>query len=77
MVENTTCFNCLKTRNVSKNYPTKVKAPKTEVNKGKEKVDVENIKADMKKTWLKRDGSSSSNGGVTLPKRSSDHTSSN
>ena len=66
----------MKTRNVSKNYPTKVKAPKTEVNKGKEKVD-ENIKVDMKKTWKRRDGSSSSNGGVTSPKRSSDHTSSN
>ena len=59
----TTCFICLKTGHVSKNYPTKVKAPKIEVNKGKEKVDVENIKADMKKTWQKRDGSISSNGG--------------
>ena len=67
----------MKTGHVSRNYPTKVKAPKTEVNKGKEKVDVENIKADMKKTWKRRDGSSSSNGGVTSPKRSRDHTSSN
>ena len=72
-----TCFSFLKTRHVSKNCPTKVKAPKTEVNKGKEKVDVENIKVDMKTTWQRRDGSSSSNGGVTSPKRSSDHTSSN
>ena len=46
----TTCFSCLKTRHVSKNFPTKVKAPKTEVIKGKEKVDVENIKVDMRKT---------------------------
>ena len=47
----TTCFSCLKTGHVSRNCPTKAKAPKTEVNKGKEKVDVEHIKADMKKTW--------------------------
>ena len=73
----TTSFSCLKTGHVSRNCPTKVKAPKTEVNKDKEKVDVKNIKADMKKTWQIRDGSSSSNGGVTSPKRSSDHTSSN
>ena len=56
---------------------TKVKAPKIQVNKGKEKFDVKNIKADIKKTWQRRDGSSSSNGRVTSPKRSSDHTSSN
>lgn len=73
----TTCFSCLKTGHISKNYPTKAKASKTKVNKGKEKVDVKNIKVDMKKTWQRRDGSSSSNGGVTSPKRSSDHTSSN
>ena len=73
----TTFFNCLKTGHGSKNYPTKVKAPKTEVNKDKEKFDVENIKEDMKKTWQRRYGSGSSNGGVTSHKRSSDHTSSN
>ena len=67
----------MKTGHVSRNCPIKVKAPKTEVNKGKEKVDNENIKADMKKTWQRRDESSSSNGGVTSTKRSSDHTSSN
>ena len=67
----------MKNGHVSKNYPTKVKAPKTKVNKGKEKVDVENIKAGTKKTWQRRDRSSSFNGGVTSPKRSSDHTSSN
>ena len=67
----------MKTGHVNRNCPTKVKAPKTEVNKGKEKVDAEKIKAYMKKTWKRRDGSSSSNGGVTSPMRSSDHTSSN
>ena len=67
----------MKIGNVSRNYPTKVKAPKTEVNKGKEKVDVEHIKANMKKRWKKRDGPSTSNGGFTSPKRLSDHTSSN
>ena len=43
----------MKTGHVSKNYPTKAKAPKNEVNKGKEKVDVEHIEANMKKTWQK------------------------
>ena len=47
----TTYYSCLKTRHVSRNCPTKVKAPKTKVNKGKEKVNVENIKVDIKKTW--------------------------
>ena len=40
----TTCFSCFKTRHVSRNCPTKAKAPKTEVNKGKENFDVEYIK---------------------------------
>ena len=48
----------MKTRHVNRNFLTKAKAPKTEVNKGKEKFDVENIKAgykeDMaKKRWIK------------------------
>ena len=47
----TTCFNFLKTRHVSRYCPTKAKAPKIEVNNGKEKFDVEHIRADMKKTW--------------------------
>ena len=68
----TTCFSCLKTGHVSRNYPTKVKAPKTKVNKGKEKVDVENIREDMKKTWQKIDGASASNGEITSPNRSND-----
>ena len=72
----TTYFSCLKTRHVSRNCPTKAKAPKNEVSKGKEKVE-EHIKIDMKKTWQKRDEPSTSNGRVTSPKRSSDHTSSN
>ena len=58
----------MKTRHVSRNCPTKVKAPKTEVNKGKEKADVDHIRADMKKTWKKRDGPSTSNGEITSPK---------
>ena len=62
---------------VSRNFPTKAKAPKVEENKGKEKVDEEQTRKDMKKTWQKRDEPSTSNGRVTSPKRSSDHTSSN
>ena len=46
----TTCFGCFKTGHVSRNCPTKAKAPKIEVNKGKEKVDEENIRIEMKKT---------------------------
>ena len=61
---------------VNKNCPTKAKAPKIEVNKGKEKVDEEHIRKDMKKIWQKRDVPSTSNGRITSPKRSSDHTSS-
>ena len=71
----TTCFNFLKIGHISRNYPTKVKAPKTGVNKGE--VDVEHIRADLKKTWQRRDESSTSNGGITSPMKSSDHTSSN
>ena len=73
----TTCFSFLKIGHVSRNCQTKKKAPKTEVNTGKEKVDVEHIRVEMKKTWKRRDGPSTSNGGDTSPKRSSDHTSSN
>ena len=39
----------MKTGHVSRYCPTKAKAPKTEVNKDKEKVDVEHIKAEMKR----------------------------
>ena len=76
MVKPNHMFYCLKIGHVNRNYPTKVKAPKIEVNKGKEKFDVEHIMIEMK-TWKRRDGSSTSNGGITSPKRSSDHTSSN
>ena len=73
----TTCFNCLKIGNITKYCPTKSKAPNSEFNKGKEKVDVENIRGEMNRTWKRRGRSSISNGGITLPKRSSSHTSSN
>ena len=50
---------------------------KLEVNKRNEKVDVEHIRAEMNRTWKRRDGANTSNGGITSPKRSSGHTSSN
>ena len=52
-------------------------APKLEVNKGKAKVDVEHIRVEMNEMWKRRDGGNTSNGGITSPKRSSGHTSSN
>ena len=67
----------MKTRHVSRNCPTKAKAPKVEADKCKGKIDEEHIRIDMKKTWQKRDVPSTSNGRVTLPKRTSDHISSN
>ena len=73
----TTCFGYLKTRLISKYCPTKLKAPNSEFNKGKGKVDVEHIKGEMNRKWKRRDGCSTSNGGITSPKRSSDHSSSN
>ena len=51
MVEPDSCFSCLKNRHVSRNCPTKAKAHKAEVNKGKEKVDVEHIRVDIR--WTK------------------------
>lgn len=53
------------------------KAPDLEFNKGKGKVDTKQIKGEINKTWKKKDGSNTSNGEITSPKRSSDHTSSN
>ena len=73
----TTCFCCLKTSHTSRNFPTRSKAPKSKVNRGKEKVDVEHIRGEMNKTWKKKDECISSNEGITSPNRSSDHTLSN
>ena len=73
----TTCFSYLRTSHISKHCPTRSKVPNSEFNKGKEKVDVEHIRGEMNKTWKKRDGSNTSNGGITSPNRSSGHTSSN
>ena len=73
----TTCFSYLKIGHIRKYYPTRSKAPNSKFNKGKGKVDVEHIRGEMNKTWKKRNGSSTSNGGITSPNRSNGHTSSN
>ena len=73
----TTCFSCLKTGHISRNCPTRSKAPKTEEDKGKEKIDVEKIRGQMNKTWKKKDECNTSSEGITSPNGSSDHTSSN
>ena len=73
----TTCFRCLKIGHINKYCPTRSKAPNSEFIKGKGKVDVEHIRGEMNKTWKRRDGNNTSNGGITSPKRSSSHTSSN
>ena len=46
----TTCFSCLKIGHISKFCPTKSKAPSSNFNKEKEKVDVEHIRGGMNKT---------------------------
>ena len=71
----TTCFNYLKIGHINKYFPTRSKAPNSEFKKGKGKVDVEHIKGEMNKTWKRRYGSKTSNGGITSPKRSSGHSS--
>ena len=72
----TTCFSCLKTGHIRKDYPTRSKAPKFESNK--ENTEVRNIKNEMNKTWKKKETESTSNGeGITSLNESSDHTSSN
>ena len=76
-LSHTTCFSCLKIGHISKYCPTRSKAPNSEFNKGKGKVDVEHIRGEMNKTWKRRDGNSTFNGGITSPNRSSGHTSSN
>ena len=71
----TTSFSCLKIGHISRYFPARAKAPKSEVNKGKEKVDVEHIKVEINRTWQRRDGANTSNAGITSLNRSSDHTS--
>ena len=74
----TTCFSCLKTGHISRNCPTRSKAPSCEFNKGKGKADIENVRDEMNKTWKrKEDCSTSSADGITSPNGSGDHTSSN
>ena len=73
----TTCFSCLKIGHICKYCPTRSKTPNFEFNKRKSKVDVEHTRGEMNKTWKKRDGCYTSNGGITSPNRSSGHTSSN
>ena len=73
----TTCFSCLRTGHINRNCPTRSKAPSSEFNQGKEKVDVEQIRGQMNKTWKKKDECNTSSAGITSPNGSSDHTSSN
>ena len=77
MVESNHLFSFLKIGHIRKYCPTRSKAPNPKFNKGKGKVDVEHIRGEMNKTWKRRDGSNTSNGGITSPNRSSGHTSSN
>ena len=73
----TTCFSCLKTGHISRNCPTRSRAPKIEEDKGKEKIDVEKIRVQMNKTWKKKDKYNISSDEITSPNGSSDHTTSN
>ena len=51
----TTSFSYLKIGHISRNYPTRSKAPSSEFNKGKGKVDAKEVKVQMKKTWKKNE----------------------
>ena len=74
----TTCFSYLKIGHIIRYCPTRSKAPSWEFDKDKGKVDVENVKNEMNKTWKKKDDCNTSNGeGITSPNGSSDHTLSN
>ena len=73
----TTCFSCLKTSHISRNYPTRSKAPSSEFNQEKTKVDVECIRGKVNKTWKRNDECITSSAEITSPIGSSDHTSSN
>ena len=73
----TTCFSYHKTSHINNHCPTRSKAPNSEFDKGKGKVDVEHIRKKMNKTWKKKDVGSTLNGeGITSPNGSSGHTSS-
>ena len=70
----TTCFSYLKTSHISRNCPTQSKAPSSEFKKGKENVDVENVRDKMNKTWKKKeDCNTSSSDEVTSSNGSGDH----
>ena len=77
MVKSNHLFQLPKNMSHEQILPTRSKAPNYEFNKGKGKVDVECIRGEMNRTWKQRDGRSTSNGGITSPKSSSGHTSSN
>ena len=70
-------FSYLNIGHISRYCPTRSKETSCEFDKGKVKIDIENIKDEMNKTWKKMDGCNTSNGGITSPNRSSGHTSSN
>jgi hypothetical protein len=73
----TTCFSCLKIGHISRNCPTRSKAPSSEYSQGKAKVGIEQIRGQMNKTWKKKDECSTSSAEITSPNGSSGHSSSN
>ena len=76
MVESKYMLSFHKIGHVRKNCPTRSKAPKSKFDKGK--IEVENVRNEMNKTWKKKETESTSNGeGITSLNESSDHTSSN
>ena len=68
----------MKTGHISKNFPTRSKELSNEFNKGKGKVDIENVRDEMNNTWKrKEDCNTLSSYGITSPNGSGDHTTSN
>ena len=45
----TTCFSCLKSSHISRNFPTRSKVPSIKFNKRKRKASVENVRVEMNK----------------------------
>ena len=68
----------MKNGHTSRNFSTRSKADISEFKKGKGKVDVENVRDEMNKTWKrKEDCNTSSLDGISSPNGLGDHTTSN
>ena len=73
-----TCFSCLKTDHVSRNYPTRSPTLRNQNYNGKKKVKVEQVRSQMNSTWREKEVcSTTSQSKVPSSNGSSDHTPTN